>query len=156
MNDNARTCELPTNDAMLPTRSRRAFLRWSLSLAATLGGAVVTTCGSDGRADGDREVTVAMTDEMTFEPQRITVSPGTVVVFRNTGDSMVHTATGDPDVATDPSLVSLPQGVDRWNSGDVPPGESWSMRFETAGSYTYVCLPHELAGMTGEIIVEAE
>jgi plastocyanin len=28
------------------------------------------------------------------------------------------------------------------------------MTFTTPGRYRYVCLPHELVGMTGEIIVE--
>jgi plastocyanin len=137
-------------------QSRRTLLRSALGLAAVLAGGTTAACGSGGSADGDREVTVKMTDEMTFESQRITVPPGTVVVFKNTGDRMVHTATGDPRLANDHRLVSLPDGVDPWNSGNVQPGASWSMRFETPGTYRYVCLPHELADMTGEIIVEAE
>ncbi len=150
MNDNAET-NTPSHD---PTLSRRALLRSTLGLVTVIGAATITACGADGSADGDREVTVSMTDEMTFEPQRVTITPGTVVVFSNTGDSMVHTATGDPGLVKDPGLVSLPAGVDPWNSGNVQPGASWSIRFETPGTYRYVCLPHELAGMTGEIVVE--
>ena len=35
------------------------------------------------------------------------------------------------------------------------PGESFSVKFDTAGTYGYYCEPHQGAGMAGKIIVQA-
>ena len=39
-----------------------------------------------------------------------------------------------------------------WNTGDIAPGESQSVKFDTAGTYTYNCSPHPW--MFGQVIVQ--
>ena len=135
--------------------TRRAFLR---ATAGTLGIAsvgLISACNGSGSASGDDELVIEMTDEMVFEPDPVSIPAGSTVIFRNVSGGFVHTATCDPDLAGDPEHVALPSGAAPWDSGNVQPGESWSTRLETPGEYRYVCLPHELAGMVGTIVVEA-
>lgn len=33
------------------------------------------------------------------------------------------------------------------------PGETYTLKLDTAGSYSYYCEPHQGAGMTGKIVV---
>lgn len=106
--------------------------------------------GDGAQAEG---VVVEMTDDYTFSPVSVTVRAGEEVTWRNTS-AWVHTATGDPSMAADPSHVELPEEAEPWHSGDVSPGEEYSKAFEIAGEYRYVCLPHEGQGMLGTIIVE--
>jgi quinohemoprotein ethanol dehydrogenase len=39
-----------------------------------------------------------------------------------------------------------------WDTGDIQPGESKSVEFDTAGTYTYSCSPHPW--MFGQVIVQ--
>jgi plastocyanin len=44
-----------------------------------------------------------------------------------------------------------------WNEekkGAVRSGQSYVHTFETTGTHGYYCLPHEAAGMVGEVVVE--
>ena len=34
------------------------------------------------------------------------------------------------------------------------PGEKFSTKFETAGTYKYYCEPHQGAGMVGKVVVQ--
>lgn len=101
----------------------------------------------------DAAAVVEMTGDLTFNPQTVTISAGNTVEWRNTS-GMPHTATGDPGKAADPANVVLPEGAEPFDSGMLSQGESYSHTFEVPGRYQYVCLPHEAAGMIGEIIVE--
>jgi plastocyanin len=67
---------------------------------------------------------------------------------------MVHTVTADATLPRDPSLVELPDGAEPFNSGNIAENGEWSKTFDVPGRYRYLCLPHELVGMTGEIVVE--
>ncbi|MEF8843064.1 MAG: plastocyanin/azurin family copper-binding protein [Haloarculaceae archaeon] len=106
--------------------------------------------------------TVEMTDELTFEPQRIQVSAGTEVTWENVG-SIGHTVTayGEeiPEGATyfaSGGFDSLPAAKDGYSDGqegNVPAGESYSHPFETTGTYEYYCIPHEMNGMVGTVKV---
>jgi len=70
-----------------------------------------------------------------FTPQRLTVKVGDSVRWFN-DDAMPHTVS-----AADRS----------WDSGYLAPGASFERRFETTGTYSYVCLYH--SWMTGTIEV---
>jgi plastocyanin len=63
--------------------------------------------------------------------------------------------TTDPTAIRDHELVQVPEGAETWDSGLINQDKSWSHTFTVAGTYKYVCVPHLLAGMMGEIIVEA-
>lgn len=106
-----------------------------------------------GAAAAQDTVIIGMTDDLEFEPRGVTISAGDTVEWRNTS-SVPHTATGDPDEAANTANVQLPQGAQPFDSGMIPAGASYSHTFEVPGRYQYVCLPHEAAGMIGEIIVQ--
>jgi plastocyanin len=94
-----------------------------------------------------------MSDQMTFIPNRLTIRVGTTVRWRNNSD-FVHTATADPGKVHNLALVELPAAAAVWDSGNLSRGRTWEHRFDIAGTYRYVCVPHELGGMVGTIIVE--
>jgi plastocyanin len=58
------------------------------------------------------------------------------VAFKNNG-ALVHTA-------------SDTKGA--WDTGDVAPGESKSVTFDSAGTFVYNCQPHPW--MIGQVIVQ--
>jgi plastocyanin len=104
---------------------------------------------------GDPRVgaTVDMDNGMSFLPDTVRIAAGEAVVWRNGGD-IIHTVTGDPDRAERPGSVRLPAGARPFDSGDMRPGETFRHVFTVPGEYVYFCVPHELAGMVGVVIVE--
>lgn len=70
-----------------------------------------------------------------FEPATLTVAVGDTVRWFN-DDALPHTVS-----ASDAS----------WDSGNLAPGQAFERRFETAGSYSYLCRYHP--GMVGTIEV---
>jgi plastocyanin len=136
--------------------TRRALLRAAAGTAGLAATGALAGCGDPGTARSDHdEITIAMTDEMRFDPDPVTVAAGTTIRFENESERFVHTATCDPALAHDASHVAMPGGAEVWTSGNVAPGASWSVTLDVPGEYRYVCLPHELAGMLGTITVEA-
>lgn len=72
-----------------------------------------------------------------FTPASVSIKTGESVRWFN-DDAMPHTVTA----------------ADRaWDSGYLPPGGSFERRFDTPGSYSYVCLYH--AWMTGTVVVSS-
>lgn len=121
--------------------------------------------GTDGESsDGRVETsTVDMTDELTFEPKDITVSPGTTVTWENVG-TIGHTVTAYEDDIPDDAEYFASGGFDTEQAardayndsggGNIPGDESYEHTFETEGEYQYFCIPHELSGMVGSVKVE--
>lgn len=95
---------------------------------------------------------VRMTDQFTFSPNVLTITRGSTVVWKNSG-VQPHTVTCDPAKAMKKADVSLPGGAQPFDSGFVMGGQSYSHTFTVAGTYRYVCAPHEAMGMLGTIIV---
>jgi plastocyanin len=104
-------------------------------------------------AEAGRAAEVTMSNRLTFEPRTIRVKVGETVVWRNTSD-VVHTVTADPARAANRANVALPTGGPTFNSGDMAPGATFRHTFTVAGEYKYICIPHELAGMLGTVVVE--
>jgi quinohemoprotein ethanol dehydrogenase len=75
-------------------------------------------------------------DDFYFTPRRVQVGVGDTVTFKNNG-ALVHTATESKGV---------------WDTGDIAPGESKAVTFDSAGTYVYNCSPHPW--MIGQIIVQ--
>jgi len=141
-----------------------------LALTLTLGALGVAGCGGDDEADdgsaressppqqpsraesGERAAVVDMNDQLAFEPKQIEVAAGQKVTWKNVG-KVAHTVTADKSKVADPSLVSVPAGTKEWDSGFVGEDESFSRSFEKPGTYRYVCIPHEGAGMVGSVVV---
>jgi quinohemoprotein ethanol dehydrogenase len=91
----------------------------------------VVTIGQDVPFDG----TVNMEDYF-FVPTRPAVPVGTTLNFKNNG-SVTHTA-------TDNQL--------QWDTGNVAPGETAPITFNSAGTFTFTCTPHPW--MIGQVIVQ--
>lgn len=95
---------------------------------------------------------VTMTNRLTFEPATLRIRAGQTVRWRNTSD-LIHTVTADPALAQDPGSVRLPEGAETFDSGDLRPGDVFAHTFQVPGEYGYFCIPHELGGMVGTVIV---
>lgn len=133
---------------------RRAFL-------ASAGAATAAITGGCAGLRASEDYDVGMTLD-SFDPETITVTPGTTVVWKNTS-SRGHTVTAYEG--------SLPEGAayfasggfetetaarDAWTSqkGGIFYGdETFEHTFEVPGTYGYVCLPHERDGMVGSVEV---
>ena len=98
-------------------------------------------------------VVVKMTTEHTFVPEKITIKVGQTVEWVNDDKAMPHEVTTDPNVAVDPSHVSVPEGVAPLDSRLITSGKSFRHQFTVAGLYGYACPPHENDGMLGELTV---
>lgn len=72
-----------------------------------------------------------------FGPLTLTVVAGTAVRWFN-DDDVAHTVTGSDG---------------SWDSADLPPGGGFERRFDSTGTYAYLCRYHP--AMTGTIVVEA-
>lgn len=74
-----------------------------------------------------------------FQPQTITVKPGTIVTWTN--DQGTHTVTSDTGAFSSPTLSA---------------GKTFSHKFTRKGTYGYHCSFHGSAGhdMAGKIIVK--
>lgn len=73
---------------------------------------------------------------LRFNPQVLNINPGDEVVWTN-NDLVDHTVTAD--------IISL------FDSGDIPPGQSFSHTFSTAATVNYRCAYH--AFMLGNLTV---
>jgi len=95
---------------------------------------------------------IRLTNTLAFEPKAVTVHVGQAVEWRN-GSLLVHTVTADPALAANAKDVALPAGAKPFNSGDLKPGATYRHIFAVPGRYRYFCIPHEGAGMVGEVVV---
>ena len=96
-----------------------------------------------GNADGS---------EVWFDPIGVLVRPGQTVRWINVDAGNSHTAT-----AYHPSnsghALRIPEEADPWNSDYLLPEEAFSITLTREGVYDYFCVPHEMAGMVGRIVV---
>lgn len=81
-------------------------------------------------------VQILMLDDR-FDPSNISVSAGTTVVWANQGGVWHSVAAFDGS----------------FESGRVAPGQQYSYRFDTPGSYQYICKNHGMQGMFGRLSV---
>jgi alcohol dehydrogenase (cytochrome c) len=106
----------------------------------TLGGALIkigdavgnpgTTVGAGWIFDGAVRIL-----DYSFSPTRISVPVGTTITWQNMG-AVIHTAT---------------ENGRKFQTGDIPAGESRSVTLDTAGTYAYICDPHPW--MIGQVVV---
>jgi plastocyanin len=113
-------------------------------------------CAYGGPAYGppprDAAAVVAMTTGLGFSPEHVTIRVGETVEWRNRSP-FTHTVTADAAKVATPADVSLPIGAAPFASDPVPPGETYRHHFDVAGTYRYVCSPHEGLGMAGTVTV---
>jgi plastocyanin len=113
------------------------------------------SCSSDGES-GD----VSLTRDQAFDPATLTVTSGDTITFVNDSDE-THTVTAYerriPEGAqyfASGGLSSEKQARADLEEGLISPGETYEVTLDEPGTYAYFCIPHEEAGMTGEIVVE--
>ena len=80
---------------------------------------------------------VAITDDMKFDPEDLTINVGDTVTWTN-NDGMGHTATSTDESAS-------------FDSENIDAGATWSFTFTEAGTYNYKCDYH--SSMTASITV---
>lgn len=102
-------------------------------------------------------VTIKMVKGLRFDPDHVTIKVGQSVTWMNDG-VVPHTTTCDPSAnpvkTAHPEYIQLPAGAQTWNSGFLDPGKTFSHTFTVPGEYHYICIPHVLSGMRGQITVE--
>ena len=115
--------------------------RW---LAVALGITILSLLAVSGCSDskstnstsGDPKFSPAIAEIVVGDTIRWTVVSGTHSVTSGTG-------------ATDPAAGVL------FEADSLNPGESFSFKFNSIGSFLYFCRPHEADGMTGTVNVSA-
>lgn len=130
-------------------RQRRQIMIYGGGLIAALGlapvarSAAIETVEMQGTARGER---------VRFAPGGLWVAPGTTVRFVNRDPGNSHTTT-----AYHPNIFDrqrrIPKSAAPWDSDFLLPGESFEIMLTKPGVYDYYCLPHEMAGMVGRIVV---
>jgi len=129
--------------------ARRDFL--------VLGGGVIATLVAPPMVRGEPAITIEMAgsargERVWFSPLGVAVEPGSIIRFINRDPVNSHTATAyHPDVSG--RQKRIPEGAAPWNSGYLLPGETFEAKLTVPGVYDYYCIPHELSGMVGRIVV---
>ncbi|MGX0877839.1 plastocyanin [Roseovarius sp. MBR-154] len=91
-------------------------------------------------------------ERIWYNPIGLAITPGTILHFVNRDPVNSHTATAyHPELFDRPARI--PDGAAPWNSDFLLPDESFEVTLEVPGVYDYYCLPHEMAGMVGRIVV---
>lgn len=125
----------------------------SVRVALAAAAALTLLAGLPAAArDAPPTAVVDMTFGFKFKPGEVRIRVGQTVEWRNKS-FMPHTVTFDPSKARDPSRVSLPPGVEPFDSGRVTGGQTWRHTFTVPGTYRYICVPHEGEGMAGVVVV---
>jgi plastocyanin len=111
-------------------------------LAQALGLALIrpTVAVSPATTPATGTVTVLM-ENFAFSPKTVKVKRDTTLVFVNR-DIVKHTVTSD---------------TGKFNSGDIGPGQSYTLKLDEPGTYPYYCIFHGDKGgvdMAGTIVVE--
>lgn len=146
------TLVLPVGFLLVLTTISVACAPSDPSGARTSQPATTRTTGTTSGVASAAASTVNMTSALKFEPSTLTVPKGTTVTWRNTS-AVGHTVTDDPAKAANKADAALPSGAELWDSGNINPGGTFQHTFDTPGTYTYFCIPHEAAGMVATITV---
>jgi plastocyanin len=85
-----------------------------------------------------------------FDPIGVLIRPGQTI--RWVCASNVHTATAYHPKNSGHSL-RIPEAAQPWDSKYLLPKQTFEVTLTIEGVYDYFCLPHEMAGMVGRIVV---
>ena len=121
------------------TRVRGLARSAVFAVAAVLAGGA---CGDSDKQDGGTPTTPASDGSVqvvnfVFTPPNLTVKPGIKVTWTN-GDTAVHSVKDTSPLATPVSR-------------DLAKGDTFSITYEQAGSYSYICGIHQY--MNGSVTV---
>lgn len=116
---------------------------------------------SAARDQADNHTVIAGTDDgvamvMRFIEQKVVIHVGESVSFVNNGMGAPHTVT----FGAEPANVFPPVGDPtnftggQLHSGFMVPGTTFTVTFNKAGVYDYICALHDFMGMKGKVVVE--
>ena len=128
------------------------WFAWAAGAALLMLGACATDPGAGTQLPEGVAAVVEMTPLFAHSPEAVVVHVGDTVEWRNRS-FFTHTVTADASKAADANHVALPPGAAAFDSGEIERGAAYRYRFTVAGTYHYVCLPHEGMGMTGTVYV---
>ncbi len=109
------------------------------------------------------DATVVEMKAVAFDPEEVTVSAGDTVAWVHEGGEAHNVVAYADQIPTDApewnsaGADSESAAVEAWESeraGGVVSGQAYVRTFETTGEHGYYCVPHEMAGMVGKVIVE--
>lgn len=108
--------------------------RWARLAVAGVAAALLIQAGAetDARAQSGNEVSI---QAFVYSPASLTVPVGTTVTWTN-HDPVAHTVTDVNQL---------------WDSGLFDESGTYSKTFDTPGTYTYFCLPHQVMIGTVEV-----
>lgn len=130
--------------------ARRTFLGL-VAAAASLSGC---TSGDDSGAE-QADIIAGPESRLTFDPKTLTIHAGQQVTwFFDSSGHNVSAVPGDSDLVSIPDRAAPFSSYDAAKHRTVQRGETFSHRFDVVGTYEYVCIPHQSAGMVGSIEVE--
>jgi plastocyanin len=128
--------------------TRRSVLRF-------LGAGVVALPYLPARAAVPADIVMhgdTLGSDVWFDPIGLLVRPGATVTWQNDDPANSHTTTAyHPANRNHP--LRIPAGAEPWNSDYLLPGERFSVTLTAPGVYDFFCIPHEMAGMVGRIVV---
>lgn len=93
---------------------------------------------------------------MRFINAHVSIRKGSSVTFVNNGMAAPHTITFGPELPN----IFVPYGDptnftgQQLNSGILPPGSTFTVTFNKAGTFSYICGLHDFLGMTGTVTVK--
>lgn len=127
--------------------SRRTFLQVGGLAVAGLPFAALAADPIEIRMMGN-----ANGSEVWFEPAGLRITPGAAISWRNSDPGNAHTTTAfHPQNGKHP--LRIPADAKPWNSDYLLPDETFAVTLIVPGVYDYFCIPHEMAGMVGRIVV---
>jgi plastocyanin len=87
-----------------------------------------------------------------FDPVGLLIEPGRTVRWISADPANSHTSTAYHPSNGDHSL-RIPEAARPWNSDYLLPKEHFDVTLTVEGVYDFFCMPHEMAGMVGRIVV---
>lgn len=144
---------LSTNSSPVRARGRRGYLLLGVIFSVAMVGAVLVGQPA-AMATAKPSAVVKMQDKPPkYLPSKVTIKVGQTVEWTNNAKTL-HSVTANPATVQNPKDVILPKGAKPFDSGFMPPGATFEHTFTVAGTYQYVCVPHEKDGMKGTVIVK--
>lgn len=147
--DNTETADTTTTDAPAASGTPTVTTTTPAAPAAPTAGAPVTP-DAGGQVHEVKMVTTQGGASGVFEPATITVKKGDVIRWTMADGSAVHNvsftqAQGNPAGFTPPADSPM----------YTQAGQSYEVKVDWApGTYSYVCVPHSMMGMTGSVTVQ--
>lgn len=121
----------------------------AVAVTACSGSTMTGVNGGGGGGGGGTSASVTIRD-YSFSPASITIKAGSPLTWTNNGPS-THTVTSDSTGVFDSGMLSPPMAsMDPY--GGTSSGQTYTMTFQTRGTFAYHCSNHPT--MHGTVVVQ--